>query len=57
MKARIQSYWPSKFDDDHYTFSFSILPEFSIFWLNGLQNIYLGWLFWELNIMIHPIKK
>lgn len=51
MKIRFNSYTPIRLGKG-VSYSFSILPEFSVFWLNGLSNIYFAWLFWELSIYI-----
>lgn len=46
------SYTPIRLNDGEWTYSFNVLPELSIFWLGGLQDIYFSWLFWSITFQI-----
>lgn len=49
MKVRINPYTPERCKKG-WTFSFAILPEFEVFWKDGLNTIWIGWLFWDVAI-------
>lgn len=48
MKIRVTSFIPMRVQHG-VSFTFYILPEFSVFWLGGLQVVYLSWLFFEIS--------
>ena len=48
FKISLDSCTPHKLADGKWTYSFYILPEVSLFWLGGLQCLYISWLFWSI---------